>query len=140
MKKLLTISVLCGLAGCAQLQSLPFIGPPAVTSPATPIFFQPTSTALDQPSLSTIASVAKAANQRPDLPVFVTGAADSVGTSADNEQLAKARATVVAVALESDGVSSSRVRIRSIGEAASPAVAGMPAQSARRVLIQIGRK
>jgi outer membrane protein OmpA-like peptidoglycan-associated protein len=140
MKKLLTISVLCGLSGCAQLQNLPFIGPPAVTSPATPVFFQPLSATLDQPSLTTISSVAKAAAQNPDKPVFVTGAADSVGTNEANDTLATARAQAVEAALVADGIPASRIHTRSIGVATSPAAPGMPAQSARRALIQIGRK
>jgi peptidoglycan-associated lipoprotein len=134
MKKLLMISVLCGVSGCA---SLPFMQPPAVTSPATPIFFQPFSTALDQPALSTIASVARAANEQPDTRLIVTGAADSVGDSQANIDLSKTRAQVVTDALVSDGVAPERIHQRAIGVASAPGPAGSFAQSARRVLIQI---
>jgi outer membrane protein OmpA-like peptidoglycan-associated protein len=137
MKKFLTISMLCGLTGCASIGSLPFMGPPPVTSPATPVFFQPLSAALDAPALSTISSVAKAANNQPDARIIVTGAADNVGSAQANKYLSEARAQMVADALAADGISSARIRIRGVGTAPSPAAPGMPAQSARRVLIQL---
>jgi outer membrane protein OmpA-like peptidoglycan-associated protein len=134
MKKFLMISVLCAVTGCT---SLPFMQPPAVTSPATPIFFQPFSTALDQPAISTIASVARAANEQPNTRIIVTGAADSVGDTQANIGLSKTRAQVVTDALVADGVAPDRIHQRAIGSTNAPAPAGTFAQSARRVLIQI---
>ena len=131
MKKFLTISLLCGLAGCV-------VSPPASTSPATPVFFQSFSAVLDESALAAIASAAKAANQQPDARVTVTGAADSVGSIQANKYLSETRAQVVADALVSDGVSADRIHIRGVGIASAPGAAGAPAQSARRVLVQIG--
>jgi OOP family OmpA-OmpF porin len=133
MKKILIVSVLAsGLSACANL---PFMGPPPATTPDTPVFFLPNSARLDRPALSAVESAAKAAATAPGETVYVTGAADTVGSSADNAALAQARASAVANALEADGVDVSRVHIRSAGE-----VTGLSAtaQSARRVLIHIG--
>jgi outer membrane protein OmpA-like peptidoglycan-associated protein len=135
MKKFLMISVLCGLAGCA---SLPFGGPRAASTPATPVFFQPFSAALDAPALTTIASVAQEAKEKPGTRVTVTGAADSVGSSKANKDLSQTRAQVVADALVSDGVAPGRIHTRAIGIAPSHAAYGTPAQYARRALIQVG--
>ncbi len=107
------------------------------TSPATPVFFQPFSAALDQPALTIIAAAAKAANAEPDAPITVTGAADSVGGSKANELLSETRAQVVADALVSDGVAQSRITVTGIGEATTPTT-GAAAQFSRRALIQIG--
>lgn len=134
MKKILLVSVLWGLAGCA---SVPFIHPSPITTPATPVFFQPFSAALDQPALTTIAAVAAAANQQPSARIYVTGAADSTGSSKANKYLSETRAQVVADALVSDGIAHSRIHVRAIGVAPAPGPTGTPAQSARRVLIQI---
>jgi outer membrane protein OmpA-like peptidoglycan-associated protein len=136
MKKFIMVSVLCVLSGCTSMSS---VDTPPTTTPATPVFFQPFSAALDEPALSTIASVAKAASQQPDTKVFVTGAADSVGSAKANKYLSETRAQVVADALAADGVDESRIHIRALG-IVPPTVGptGTPAQSARRVLIQLG--
>ena len=134
MKKFLMISVLYGLSGCA---SLPFMGPPASTAPATPVFFQTFSAALDQSAISTIASAAKTANQKPNARITVIGAADGVGSARANKYLSETRAQVVADALVADGVAAERIHIRGMGIAPSAVAAGTPAQSSRRVLIEI---
>jgi outer membrane protein OmpA-like peptidoglycan-associated protein len=110
-------------------------GPPIPSTPATPVFFQPFSAALDQPALATIADAAKVANQEPDTRVVVIGAADSVGSAAANAYLSKARAQVVADQLVSDGVDASRIRTRGAGEVSGPADTK---QASRRALIEIG--
>jgi outer membrane protein OmpA-like peptidoglycan-associated protein len=109
----------------------------AVNAPATPVFFQPFSAALDESAMTTIATTAKAAEARPDATVIVTGAADSVGSSLANQYLSETRAQVVADALVADGVAPSRIHTRATGIASAPGPVGAPAQSARRVLIQI---
>ena len=129
MKKFLTISLLCGLVGCVS-------SPPP--GPATPVFFQPFSAALDESALTAIASAAKEANQQPEARVTVTGAADSVGSIQANKYLSETRAQVVADALVSDGVSADRIHVRGVGIALAPGAVGTSAQSARRVLVQIG--
>ena len=134
MKKLLILGVLAGLGGCAALE------PPAGTpTPATPVFFQPFSAALDQPALNNIASAAKAANAQPDVPVTVIGSADSVGSAKANKYLSETRAQVVADQLAADGVAQDRLRIHARG-IIQPTIeaSGTPVQAARRVLIEIG--
>jgi outer membrane protein OmpA-like peptidoglycan-associated protein len=131
MKKILIISMLAGLVGCADT--------PQITSKATPVFFQPFSAALDEPALSTIASVAKTANAQPNASVIVVGAADSVGSELANKYLSQTRAQVVADQLVADGVAQSRVRIHGRGIIQpTDAASGTPVQAARRVLIAIG--
>jgi outer membrane protein OmpA-like peptidoglycan-associated protein len=102
------------------------------------VFFQPFSAALDAPALTTIASVAQEAKEKPGTRVTVTGAADSVGSSKANKDLSQTRAQVVADALVSDGVAPGRIHTRAIGIAPSHAAYGTPAQYARRALIQVG--
>ena len=142
MQKLLMISLLCGsavsLTGCAgMLQNFPGMGPPAATAPATPVFFQPFSAALDQPALNNITSAAKAANAQPQARVIVVGAADTVGSAPANKYLSETRAQVVADALVADGVAQDRIHTRAIGETALSLPANTPAQFSRRVLIRI---
>ncbi|MBU6419995.1 MAG: OmpA family protein [Proteobacteria bacterium] len=134
MKKLLILGILMGLGGCASLDAPS--GPPP---PATPVFFQPFSAALDQAALNAIATAAQAANAQPDAPVTVIGAADSVGSVKANEYLSETRAQVVADQLAADGVAQSRLRIRARGIIQPTLEApGTPVQAARRVLIEIG--
>jgi len=134
MKKILILSVLAGLGGCA---SVPVSEP---VGSATPVFFQPYSAALDGPARETIASLAKAANATPDKPVIVTGAADSVGSAKLDEDISEARAQMVADTLVQDGVAPARITIRSVGStpALVPVPAGTMVQSSRRVLVQLG--
>ncbi len=134
MKKLLILSALAGLAGCASMDAPQ--GPPP---PATPVFFQPWSAALDQPALNAIATAAKAANAQPDAQVTVIGAADSVGSVPANQYLSETRAQVVADQLVADGVAQERLVIHARGTIQpSMAPSGTPIQAARRVLIEIG--
>jgi outer membrane protein OmpA-like peptidoglycan-associated protein len=132
MRKFLVVGSILALGGCAQMN--PFAGPPVPMTPDTPVFFQPHSTALDQPALDTIGQAAKAASELPNDNVTLIGAADSVGNTQDNEALSKARAQAVAAQLEADGVSPSRVRALGVGETGAP---GNTTQAARRVLIRI---
>lgn len=133
MKKFLAISALFGFTGCA---SLPFFGPPVPTTPATPVFFQPDSAVLDQTALTTISTFAQAAAKIPDA-ITITGDADQQGALAANEQIAHARADIVAKALIADGVGASRIRetIRTMPTGDTPA---NKAQAARRVLLKFG--
>jgi outer membrane protein OmpA-like peptidoglycan-associated protein len=134
MKKLMMISVLGLLVGCAELPALPGMGPKAASTPATPVFFQPFSAALDQPALSTIASAAQEAQAQPGSRVVVTGAADGVGSPKANKYLSETRAQVVADALVADGVARGRIKLRAAGAVEAP---GGAAQAGRRALIQI---
>jgi outer membrane protein OmpA-like peptidoglycan-associated protein len=131
MKKILFLSVLAGLGGCANT--------PRITSPAIPVFFQPFSAALDQPALDTIASAAKTASAQPNYRVVVIGAADSVGSELANKYLSQTRAQVVADQLVADGVAQSRLRIYGRGMIQpTDGTPGTPVQGARRVLIAVG--
>ncbi len=140
LRKFLVFSMLGAvagpLAGCAGFPGM--AGGQGPTTPATPVFFQPFSAALDQPALTIIAATAKAANAQPDAPITVTGAADSVGSTKANELLSQTRAQVVADALVTDGVAPSRITVTGIGESTTPAT-GAAAQFSRRALIQIGQ-
>jgi hypothetical protein len=131
MNRLMVFAIVLSTAGCATLGG----APPVPPEPATPVFFQPFSAALDGPALATITAAAKVANNEPGAPVTVTGAADPVGSARANLYLSKTRAQVVADQLEADGVDPSRIRIQAIGETTGPTGA---AQGGRRALIQIG--
>jgi len=130
MRRLLILGGLLALAGCAA----PAPPPLATTAPATPVFFQPFSAALDQPALAAIAAAATAASERPDAKIIVLGAADAGGNTQANILLSKTRARVVADQLIADGVGPSRIHARGIGEQSAMEAS---AQSARRVLIRI---
>jgi outer membrane protein OmpA-like peptidoglycan-associated protein len=131
MRQIMVIGGILALGGCALN---PFAGPPVPMTPDTPVFFQPLSTALDQPAQDTIAEAAKAADELPNNNITVIGAADSVGTTQANVALSKARAKAVAAQLEADGVAASRIRAVGVGETGAP---GNTTQAARRVLIRI---
>lgn len=135
MKKLLAISVLASLAGCGVLPSLDYSG--GQGPPATPVFFQPFSAALDADALKTIQGAAQAANAAPDDRVIVIGGADNTGSPQVNKYLSKARAQMVADTLEADGVAPGRIRIHGAGTVPNRAAPGQPAQSARRALIEL---
>ena len=136
MKKFLAIGALGGLVGCA---SVPGMSPPDPAMPGAPVFFQPFSAALDQPALATIASTAKAAEAQPTATVYVTAAADPVGSVLANKYLSETRAQVVADQLVADGVATERVHTRAIGIASAPmGEGGGAAQVSRRALIQVG--
>ncbi len=134
MRKILIVCGLAGLSGCA----VP-LGDTTPVGPATPVFFQPFSAALDAPAEAVIASTAQAAKISPQMRVIVTGAADSVGSEKMNYYLSETRAQIVADTLMQDGVPEERIEIRANGtaQAIAPVQTGTPAQSARRVLIQL---
>ncbi len=127
------------LAGCATAPPVALQSPPPIpTTPDTPVFFKQWSAVLDPPALATIASTATAANKLPDAAVFVTGAADTIGSAEANRDLSKTRAQVVADQLVADGVAPARITVKAVGETAAPAqLTGVPAQFSRRVLIRI---
>lgn len=134
MRKAMIVCVLAGLGGCAVPP-----GDATPVGPATPVFFQPYSAALDVPAEAVIASAAQAAKASPQVRAVVTGAADSVGSEKVNYYLSETRAQMVADMLVQDGVPEDRIEIRANGitPALSPIPNGTPAQSARRVLIQL---
>ncbi len=132
MKRLLCMTVLAALAGCATTT------PPASLPQATPVFFEPWSAALDQHALSAIASAAQGAQATPTARVVVTGAADSTGGEQANKYISETRAQMVADQLVADGVSRERIKVRGVGVvSAAPIPTGTPAQFSRRVLIQV---
>jgi outer membrane protein OmpA-like peptidoglycan-associated protein len=136
VKKVLAITAFGGLIGCAPMWGM---SPPEPATPGTPVFFQPFSAALDQSALATIASAAKAAEAQPNATVYVTGAADPVGSALANKYLSETRAQVVADQLVADGVAAERVHTRAIGIASAPMDEGSgAAQVSRRALIQVG--
>jgi len=130
MRRFLIPGAILALAGCATMAPPPL----AATAPATPVFFQPYSVALDKPALDAIAAAAVAANQQPESRVLVLGAADSGGNTQANILLSKTRARVVADQLIADGVGPSRIHASGLGEQSALEAS---AQSARRVLIRI---
>jgi outer membrane protein OmpA-like peptidoglycan-associated protein len=131
MRRFVVFGLLLSVAGCADLTG----APPVAPTPATPVFFQPFSAALDKPALDTIAEAAKVAANEPGARVTVVGAADPIGSLKANAYLSKTRAQVVADQLEADGVDPARIRVRAIGETNTPTGA---TQSGRRALIEIG--
>ena len=132
MKRLLSVTVMVALAGCAAMT------PPASLPPATPVFFQPWSAALDDHAISTIASAAQAAQAAPTAPISVIGAADSTGSAQANKYISETRAQVVSDQLVADGVASNRITVHGAGTVSAPVPAGAPAQYSRRVIIQLG--
>lgn len=131
MKKVIFISILSALSGCAMLER------PPTPPPSTPVFFKPQSAKLDQAALTTIEVVAEAANAKPDAPVIVVGTTENKGNTALSNALSEQRAKAVAAQLQVDGVRSDRLRIYGAGAVDMPK--GLNAsQGARRVLISIG--
>jgi outer membrane protein OmpA-like peptidoglycan-associated protein len=130
MKSILRLGAFLAVTGCTVLPG----GPPTPSTPATPVFFQPFSAAMDQPALTTIAQAAKLAAEEPDAQITVIGAADPTGSPKANAYLAKTRAQVVADQLSADGVPPARIRTSSAGPVPTPTGA---TQSGRRVLIEV---
>jgi outer membrane protein OmpA-like peptidoglycan-associated protein len=131
MRGIFVFGTVLAVGGCALN---PFAGPPVPMTPDTPVFFQPLSTALDQPALTTIQQAAKAAGELPDDMVTVVGSADNTGSAQTNNALSTARANAVAAQLIADGVAPSRVHAFGAGAAGAP---GDMAQAARRATIRI---
>jgi outer membrane protein OmpA-like peptidoglycan-associated protein len=117
MRKFIVLAAILGATGCAMMATG---GPPIPTPPATPVFFQPYSSSLDQAALTTIATAAKAAAEEPNDKVVVVGAADNTGATDANKALSKARAQTVAGQLGTDGVDPARIHAYGIGETGAP--------------------
>jgi len=132
MKRILCMTVIAALAGCAAPQ------PQGPLPPATPVFFEPWSASLDSHALSAIASAAQAAQATPTAPISVIGAADSTGSAQANKYISETRAQVVSDQLVADGVASNRITVHGAGTVSAPVPAGAPAQYSRRVIIQLG--
>jgi outer membrane protein OmpA-like peptidoglycan-associated protein len=132
MRKIIALAALFGVSGCALL---PFGNPPLPSTPATPVYFQPFSTALDPAALHTIATAAQVAAEEPDAKIIVAGAADNTGDTAGNEALSRTRAKAVADQLVTDGVDKTRITAYGIGQTGT---LGDMSQYSRRVLIKIG--
>jgi outer membrane protein OmpA-like peptidoglycan-associated protein len=130
MRRFLILGAIMALSACADMSSPPL----ATTAPATPVFFQPYSVALDKPALDAIAAAAVTAAERPEARIIVLGAADAGGNTQANILLSKTRARIVADQLIADGVGPGRIRARGLGEESAPEAS---AQSARRVVIRI---
>lgn len=129
MRRSLLIALpMLGLAGCAYV---PFLH----TRHNYVVFFQPNSATLQSPAIAAIAKAAEAAKTVPGLPVTVTGAADTDGTTPDNIRLSNARATTVAAQLGADGVAGERITARGIGAVGSPPGSE---QASRTATIHIG--
>jgi len=81
--------------------------------------------------------VADVLNEYPDRRVIVEGHTDSVGAETYNETLSRSRAESVAQSLRADGVSTTRIETRGLGESAPVADNGTSAgrQQNRRVEI-----
>ena len=142
MRKFLIFGFVAALTGCSTLPSLNFAHNEPQPAPAIPVFFQPYSAALDAPALHTIGIVAQAAaafarTYAPNARVIITGAADNVGSPQANKLLSETRAQIVADQLVADGISRHRIKQRGLGTVPNLAPPGQPAQSARRVLIQL---
>ena len=137
MRKFLIFGFVAALTGCSTLPSLNFAHNEPQPAPAIPVFFQPYSAALDAPALHTIGIVAQAAAAAPNARVIITGAADNVGSPQANKLLSETRAQIVADQLVADGISRHRIKQRGLGTVPNLAPPGQPAQSARRVLIQL---
>lgn len=135
MKRILSIAMLTTLASCAATTTTS----PASLPPATPVFFEPWSAALDGHALSSIAAAAQQAQATPTARVVVTGAADSTGSATANKYISETRAQQVADQLVADGVARERIKVHAVGVvSAAPIPDGTPAQFSRRVLIQVG--
>ncbi len=138
MKKFLHIALLIPMLSLGTPAALIPLAMAAAPSSTTPIFFQPYSAGLDAPAKRSIESVAKAALRAPGLALTVTGAADNAGSKLFSQYLSEARAQMVADTLVADGVSRGRITTYGAGTVPNRAAKGQPAQSARRVLIQLG--
>ncbi|MDO9708408.1 OmpA family protein [Paracraurococcus lichenis] len=121
---------LLALAACQQ--------PAAVgAAPASVVFFNQDSAALDESGAAVVAQAAALAKERPGQAVRVRGfAASTAGTPGFNQALANARAQHVADHLAEAGVERSRIRIEPRG-ALAPSDPSFPTE-ARRVEILIG--
>jgi outer membrane protein OmpA-like peptidoglycan-associated protein len=116
MRQFIVLAAILGGTGCAMTAD----NPPIPTPPATPVFFQPYSSSLDQAALTTIATAARAAAEEPNDKVVVVGAADNNGATGANKALSKARAQTVAGQLATDGVDPARIHAYGIGETGAP--------------------
>ncbi|MBK1661749.1 OmpA family protein [Paracraurococcus ruber] len=113
--------------------------PPAATAPApaTVVFFNQDSAALDENGVAVVRQAAALARERPGQTVRVRGfTANLTGTAGFNQALANTRAQHVADHLAEAGVDRGRIRVEARG-AIAPTDPSFPTE-ARRVDILIG--
>ena len=98
-----------------------------------PVFFNDFSANLDAPGIAVVANAAGVAKQFPNLPVKVTGYADSSGSQEAEISLSKARADAVSGLLIKDGVDPGRISRGAMGTPPN----SQPGVERRRVVIDI---
>lgn len=81
-----------------------------------PIVFDEGGLELGEDSLPTLDEIAAAINAQPGLTVLIAGHTDAAGSTAQNEQIGRARALVVFEYLVSGGVAANRLAVISYGE------------------------
>lgn len=81
-----------------------------------PIVFEEGALELGAESLPTLDEIATAINAQPGLTVLIAGHTDAAGSTAQNEQIGRARALVVFEYLVSRGVAPNRLAVISYGE------------------------
>lgn len=105
---------------------------------AVNVYFPTGSARLNEEGRQAVASAARDFQQGNVNTVEVEGHADSVGSSAYNQQLSAQRAQVVTQQLAADGVPADRITTRAAGEnePAVPTPNGVSEQENRRTVIQ----
>lgn len=83
---------------------------------ASGLLFDFDSDVLREPARANLRNLAGSVNQYPDSDLLIAGHTDSVGTSAYNQALSQRRADAAAAFLRQEGVSSSRLLTRGLGE------------------------
>jgi outer membrane protein OmpA-like peptidoglycan-associated protein len=83
---------------------------------ASGLLFDFDSDVLREPARVNLRNLAGSVNQYPDSDLLIAGHTDSVGTAAYNQALSQRRADAAAAFLRQEGVSSSRLLTRGLGE------------------------
>lgn len=83
---------------------------------ASGLLFDFDSDVLREPARANLRNLAGSVNQYPDSDLLIAGHTDSVGTAAYNQALSQRRADAAAAFLRQEGVSSSRLLTRGLGE------------------------
>lgn len=108
--------------------------PPVDPNRALPIFFEPWSSAMTEPTQAALLQVADYIKANPRVPVLVVGYADPRGSREANTILSRLRARMVADALIENGVPTRRIRILYRGP-----TAGFESIESRRVEVRVDR-